>query len=229
MADCKLVIFDCDGTLMDSEVIAARAETEIMAEYGIEIGTDEFMQRFAGTSSTFVKTTMEAESGRHFPDDHFDKVKLKMHELLWREVKVVDGTHAMLDALDYPRCICSNAGMEKLKLELTRGELWDRFRPYVYSAKDLEGVEQKPAPDLFLHAAKEFEAAPESVVVIEDSVPGVQAGVAAGMLVIGSTAASHCRPGHGEMLMEAGAVTTVSRLADLPKTIDGVMAWGGSL
>ena len=84
MAECKLVLFDCDGTLMDSENIAAEVETELMKEYGIEMDVATFNLRFAGTSSHHVQSVMEEESGRHFPDDHQQNLENRMNEKLWR-------------------------------------------------------------------------------------------------------------------------------------------------
>lgn len=227
MADCKLVIFDCDGTLMDSEGLAAEVECELLGDYGIEMSIDEFNQRFAGTSSEHVMEILQEESGRAFPDDHLKKLDSKMNEKLWREAKAIDGAHELLDVLDYPRCICSNAGLEKLKIELSRAELWDRFRPYVFSAKDLEECAAKPAPDVFLHAAKEFDVAPNACTVIEDSETGVRGAKAAGMRVIGFTGGSHVGPGHADKLTDAGAETVVGRLVDLPKTIEALALWDG--
>ena len=227
MSDINLVIFDCDGTLMDTELIAAAAETELLAEYGIEISLKEFTNRFAGTSSSYVFKTLEDEYGRSFPDDHLEKLKLKMHEKLWREAKSIDGAHEMLDVLDYPRCICSNAGTEKLKIELSRAKLWDRFRPYVYSATDLDGCNIKPAPDIFLHAAQDFEVDASTCVVVEDSKSGVAGGLAADMRVIGFAGGSHTYPSHADDLIDAGAETVVRRLADIPATIEAFKLWDG--
>ena len=168
MRPCELVIFDCDGTLMDSEVIASQVETEIINEYGASLSVAEFVTRFAGTSTQYVRQVMQEEMGRHFPDDHDAKVEQVMLERLWREVKPVDGALAVLDMFDQPRCVCSNASMEKVKLELTRAELWDCFRPYVFSAKDMDGIASKPAPDVFLHAAREFGVDPAACLVVED-------------------------------------------------------------
>ena len=229
MAVCELVLFDCDGTIMDSELIAAECEVEALSEYGVKLTAKEFSARFAGTSSHVVKEAMEAELGRNLPDDHIDKVKAKMREKLWREVKPMPGVHELLDQLDQARCVCSNADMEKLKIELTRGELWDRFRPYVYSAYEIESKKRKPEPDLFLHAAAEFDVAPENCVVIEDSIAGVLAGKAAGMRVIGFTGGSHTHPGHADELTDAGAETVVRRLGDIPAIIAAFADWEGIL
>ena len=227
MAECELIIFDCDGTLMDTEVLAAEVEVELLRDYGSQMDVKEFSHRFAGTSSGFVQSTMEEELGRSFPDDHMKKLAQRMHEKMWREAKAIAGAHEMLDQLDQPRCICSNAGMEKLKIELTRAELWDRFRPYVFSAKDIDGVDEKPAPDLFLHAAREFDVAPEACIVIEDSVAGIRAGKAAGMRVVGFVGGSHSYVGHADQLTEAGAETVLKRLSDVPSIVEAFSLWDG--
>ncbi len=227
MPACELVIFDCDGTVMDTEMMMAEVEVEAFAEYGAAITATEFNTRFAGTASEKIQEIMEEELGRSLPEDHVDKVRQKMNERLWREAKIVPGIMEVLDGFDQPRCICSNAGMDKLKIELSKGELWDRFRPYVYSARDLEGIENKPAPDVFLHAAKEFDVDPKACIVIEDSVTGVTGAKAAGMRVIGFTGASHTYPGHSDDLTNAGAETVIKHLKDIPALIEVMSMWDG--
>lgn len=228
MPAIELVLFDCDGTLMDTEMLASEVEVQALAEYGATLTAQEFSQRFAGTSSEHVKVVMEEELGRALPDDHIKNVKAKMRERLWREAETMPGAHEMLDMLDQPRCICSNADMEKLKTELSRGELWDRFRPYVFSAHDLENNKRKPEPDIFLHAAKEFEANPANCVVVEDSVAGVTGGKAAGMRVIGFTGGSHSHTALADQLTDAGAETVVRRLTDIPKLVEAFGLWNGA-
>jgi beta-phosphoglucomutase-like phosphatase (HAD superfamily) len=131
----------------------------------------------------------------------------------------------MPDTLEGPRCICSNSRSERLRLSLMKAGLWDRFRPYVFSAREVAEGRGKPAPDVFLHAARTMEAEPEATLVVEDSVVGVTGAVAAGMRVIGFTGASHSWPGHGEALMDAGATTVVRRLLDVPATVEALRTW----
>ena len=137
----------------------------------------------------------------------------------------IPGVQDMLDALDDPRCICSNSRPERLEVSLIKAGLWDRFRPYVFSAQAVGEGRGKPAPDVFLHAANVFETSPDDCIVIEDSVAGTTGGVAAGMRVIGFTGASHSWPGHAEALMDAGATTVVRRLADIPATLEALREW----
>lgn len=214
---------------MDSEMLASEVEIEVLGEYGAKLTALEFSQRFAGTSSEKILEIMEEELGRNLPEDHIKKVNAKMKERLWREVKTVPGAHEVLDMFDQPRCICSNADMEKLKIELTRGELWDRFRPYVFSAHDLGNSARKPQPDIFLHAAKEFGVDPAACAVIEDSVSGITGAKRAGMRVIGFTGASHTYPGHADVLTDAGAETVVRRLIDIPPILEAFSLWDGDV
>ena len=221
----ELVIFDCDGTLTDSEIIIGAEEVAALKPYGIEMEVPEFLRRFAARPEADVLAELETEAGRALPDDVFKSADARIDERLWRELKVIDGVHDALDRLDQPRCICSNSRDTRLKMELQRTELWDRFRPYVFSARDLEGVTPKPAPDVFLHAAREFEVSPGECVVVEDSAAGVTAGVAAGMRVVGFTGGSHSWTGHADTLTEAGAETVIHRMADLPALVEAMSVW----
>jgi HAD superfamily hydrolase (TIGR01509 family) len=163
--------------------------------------------------------------GREIPDDLIRRAERETDARLMREVEPIAGVHRMLDMLDAPRCICSNSRPERLQVSLTKAGLWDRFRPYVFSAQAVGEGRGKPAPDVFLHGATVFETEPSETIVVEDSVAGVTGGVAAGMRVIGFTGASHSWPGHGEALMDAGAITVVRRLADVPATVEALGAW----
>ena len=220
-----LIIFDCDGVLVDSEILSARVDVEFLREIDYEISPEELAHRFAGFTTERIFQLAAEEAGRSLPDDIVRRCEEETDRRLGREVEPVPGVHEMLDLLDDPRCICSNSRAERLKVTLTRAELWDRFRPYVYSARDVGEGRGKPAPDVFLHAGREFRADPADTVVVEDSVAGVTGAAAAGMRVIGFTGASHSWPGHAEALMDAGALTVVRRLVDVPATIEALRGW----
>ena len=223
-----LVIFDCDGTLMDSERIASEVEAAALTEAGVPMTPDEFENRFAGTSTRQAMRIVEEEAGRPLPDGYKAKVDAEIVRRFRTEVRALPGAAEVLDRFDQPRCVCSNSTMEKLEAELRRGELWDRFRPYIFSAEDLPDCRVKPAPDVFLHACREFDVAPRAAMVLEDSVSGVAAAAAAGCRVVGFAGASHVRPGHADRLTEAGAETVINRLLDLPELITVFGEWEGA-
>jgi HAD superfamily hydrolase (TIGR01509 family) len=218
-----LIAFDCDGVLVDSEIIAARVDCDLLAEIDYEITPAELTHRFAGFTTERIFEEIGREMGRPVPKALIRRAEVETDRRLAAEVVALPGAQEMLDLLDDPRCICSNSRSERLKVSLVKAGLWDRFRPYVFSARD--AGDPKPAPDVYLHAARVFETDPAETIVIEDSVAGVTAGVAAGMRVIGFTGASHSWPGHGEALMDAGALTVIRRLLDLPATIEALREW----
>jgi HAD superfamily hydrolase (TIGR01509 family) len=220
-----LTIFDCDGVLIDSEILSARVDCEILRELGYEISPEELAHRFAGFTTDRIFHLVGEEMGREIPEETIRRAERETDARLSREVEPIAGVHRMLDQLDGPRCICSNSRTERLQVSLAKAGLWDRFRPYVFSARDVGTGRGKPAPDVFLHGAEVFGAEPGETIVIEDSVAGVTGGVAAGMRVIGFTGASHSWPGHAEALMDAGATTVVRRLADVPATIGALREW----
>jgi HAD superfamily hydrolase (TIGR01509 family) len=220
-----LIIFDCDGVLIDSEILSARVDSEILAEIGYEITPEELAHKFAGLTTERIFQLVGAEIGRPVPAKVIARAKVETDRKLKAEVLPIPGVQEMLDALDDPRCICSNSRPERLEVSLTKAGLWDRFRPYVFSAQAVRAGRGKPSPDVFLHAAETFETDPADAIVVEDSVAGVTGGVAAGMRVIGFTGASHTWPGHGEALMEAGALTVLRRLIEVPATVEALRQW----
>jgi len=220
-----LLIFDCDGVLVDSEILSARVDAEFLREMGYEISPEELAHRFAGVTTERIFGMAGEEIGRAVPEGLVRRAEDETDRRLAKEVEAIAGVHAMLDQLDDPRCVCSNSRAERLKVTLTRVDLWDRFRPYIFSARDVRDGRGKPAPDVFLHAAEVFETDPGETVVVEDSVAGVTGAVAAGMRVIGFTGASHSWPGHAEALMDAGALTVVRRLAEVPATVAALREW----
>lgn len=224
-----LVIFDCDGVLVDSEIIAARVDAEILSEAGYPITAEEVAHRFAGLTTERIFEIAGEELGRGIPDALVRRAEEETDSRLEREAVPVRGADAMLDRLDWPRCICSNSRPERLRMTLEVAGLYDRFRPYVFSAREVGDGRGKPAPDVFLHAAAVLVTDPADAIVVEDSVSGIAGAVAAGMRVIGFVGASHSWPGHSEALMDAGALTVVRRLSELPATVEALREWSPDL
>jgi HAD superfamily hydrolase (TIGR01509 family) len=222
-----LFVFDCDGVIVDSEIIAAAVDAEFLAEAGYEITPAEVNRRFAGMTARAFGEVIAAEMGRPLPEDFFARTKAEIDRRLAAELKPVAGIHEVLDQLDGPRCVCSNSASERLRISLQKTELYDRFRPHIFSAVEVGTREPKPSPNVYQFAIKEFGVAPREALVIEDSVSGVTAARGAGARVVGFTGGSHTWPGHADLLTEAGAETVINRFADLPAVAEAFMAWEG--
>jgi HAD superfamily hydrolase (TIGR01509 family) len=218
MAAPGLIIFDCDGVLIDSELIGCGVDASELTRAGIPITAEELLARFAGTTSREMYAVLEAEHGVRLPDTFARLVRERADAAFARALKPVPGVLEMLDRLQLPHCVASSSTMRRLGITLGLTDLWDRFAPHIYSA---EAVPRgKPAPDLFLHVAASMKVGPERCLVIEDSVNGVRAAVAAGMHAFGFTGASHCPPDHHAALAAAGAVAVFSQMQALPELIE---------
>jgi HAD superfamily hydrolase (TIGR01509 family) len=205
-----LVIFDCDGVLIDSELLSVQADIECLAEHGIDLSVEEILDRYTGTSG--MVADLESRYGRILPG--FDERHRQLVRPLFEAgLQAIPGVAAVLDSLACRSCVASSSSPQRLRHALSLVGLFERFDPHVFSATAV--ARGKPAPDLFLHAADRMGVTPQRCVVIEDSLPGVAAAVAAGMLAIGFAGGSHCRAGHAARLAEAGAALVIDRMAEL--------------
>lgn len=211
------VIFDNDGVLVDSEIIAVTVERELLAELGLHYEKDEFTARFTGMSDDAFYAALDADRrervGKPLPSDmeaRIDSVKWPRFET---ELKSFEGAADLIDGLDRPKAVASSARVDKLAAKLRMTGLYDLFAPHIYSSEQV-GI-GKPAPDLFLFAARSIGCAPEECVVIEDSLNGVLAGVAAGMTVWGFTGGGHADDRLATRLGEAGAQEVFNNYAEI--------------
>lgn len=225
MPQPDLVIFDCDGVLADSEIIAARVEAQLLGVAGFEITPEELAQNYAGLTFKDILLRIEQETGQPFQATLIEEAEQQVDKRLAREVRAVEGAREAVLSVNGPRCICSNSGTARLDTTLTRIGLKPFFANAVFSAADLPSGRPKPAPDIFLHAAEAMGANPAKTFVIEDSVHGVAGAVAAGMRVIGFTGASHSFPGHADFLTEAGAETVIHRWTDFAAVLAALSQW----
>jgi len=222
-----LLVFDCDGVIVDSEIIASAVDAELLAEVGYEITPAEVTRRFAGLTARSIGEAIALETGRPLPEDFFARTKAEIERRLTAQLKPVAGIHEVLDKLDGPRCVCSNSSSERLRISLDKTRLYDRFQPYIFSAVEVGTREPKPSPNVYRHAIHEFGVEPRTALVIEDSVFGIRAALGAGARVVGFTGGSHTWPGHADLLTEAGAETVINRFADLPAVAAAMAAWEG--
>ncbi|MBO9097536.1 MULTISPECIES: HAD family hydrolase [Rhizobium] len=224
-----LIIFDCDGVLVDSEIIAAEVESKLLTEAGYPISVEEMGERFSGMTWQNILFEVEREASIPFSASLLERSEKLLDLRLANDVTAIPGIELALSRIDLPRCICSNSSSARLEMMLTKVGLHSSFAPHIYSAKDLGPDRVKPKPDIFLHGAAQFDLSPSQVVVVEDSVHGVHAAREAGMRVIGFTGASHTYPSHADRLTDAGAETVISRMTDLPGVVAALAEWDGVL
>jgi HAD superfamily hydrolase (TIGR01509 family) len=210
----ELIIFDCDGVLVDSEMIGCRVEAEVFTAAGFPIEAEEIRRRFIGISFKDQIATLERERGWRVPEPLIQRVREAITAAHGRELTAIAGVADALTAIAQPVCVASSSLPERIRHSLGLVGLVDRFHPNLFSSAMVE--RGKPAPDLFLHAARAMGAEPKSCVVVEDSVYGVTAARAAGMRAFGFAGASHCRAGHGALLAEAGAHRVFEDMRRLP-------------
>ena len=222
-----LIAFDCDGVLVDSEIIASEVDAEFLTKAGYEITTEEVTRRFAGLTGKAIYAQVEAEMGQTLPAGIDAEIKAEIDRRLARDLTPTAGAAEILDTIEGPRCVCSNSSMERLKISLVKTGLYDKVRPYVFSAVEVGTKEPKPAPNVYIYAAAQFDVPPREMLVIEDTIFGIQAAKAAGARVIGFTGARHSWPGHADLLTDAGAETVINRFDDLPKIAEAFMSWEG--
>jgi HAD superfamily hydrolase (TIGR01509 family) len=179
-----LVIFDCDGVLIDSERLAVRTESQILAELGWPLTEAQVIERFVGRSSVYMQAVIEEHIGR--PVDWQVEFELRVREVCERELEPVDGVIAALDAITVPSCVASSSSHAMLNFKLGLTGMAERFAGRIFSADDV--AHGKPDPAVFLFAADSMAVQPYRCAVIEDSVSGVEAGLAAGMTVFAFSA-----------------------------------------
>ena len=178
-----LVIFDCDGVLVDSEPIANTCFARALAREGLDWSVEETMRRLMGRSMKSCVDIVEGVLGRRLPDDFVDRLQADtlqaFHEAPLKPVAGVAGAIDALEAAGYATCVASSGGLDKMRVTLGITGLWQRFEGRIFSATQVP--RGKPFPDLFLHAALSMNEHPFVCTVIEDSLPGLQAARAAGM------------------------------------------------
>ena len=212
-----LVIFDCDGVLVDSEVISCRAHAETLTRHGYPITAEQVFDRFLGRSTRQANLEVEAELGRSLPEDFHAQLQDELFRSFTSDLEAIPHIAGALDAITQPVCVASSGSQHRMRISLGRVGLYERFAPNIFSAAQVPNG--KPAPDLFLFAAAQMKVPPERCAVIEDSVPGVTGARAAGMTVLGFHGGSHCRPGHARTLQAAGARLTFDDMRRLPELL----------
>ena len=209
MSAPQLVIFDCDGVLVDSEPVANRTLAQMLRELGLDLTQEQIFEKFVGFSMAHVMRTIERLLGRAPPETFLRDLQARTFEAFRAELQAMPGIEDALDRLTVPFCVASSGDHEKMRTTLGITGLWPRFAGRIFSVTQV--ARGKPAPDVYLFAAKQLGAEPARCVVVEDTPPGVQAGVAAGMTVFG-----FCAHTPEQKLKAAGAHLTFDDLRRLP-------------
>ena len=224
-----LVIFDCDGVLIDSEIIAARVEARLLTGAGFEITAEELAERYAGLTFKDILLSIETQAEIPLQASLIDLAETEVDKKLKTDIRAIEGAREAVAGIAGKKCICSNSSSARLETTLTKTQLLQFFDGHVYSSLDTPSKLPKPAPDVFLFAAEKMGADPARCFVIEDSVHGIAGAKAAGMRVIGFTGGAHIQPGHADRLMEAGAETVIHRFRDLGDVLAALSEWDGAV
>ena len=210
-----LIAFDFDGVLVDSEVLWSEAMASVLARLGRPISVLECRRRYTGISGRDVRAAIEGHQGQPLPDDFEEIVKQAAYTALAETPRMVPGADRLLHELDGPRCIVSNSGLPWIDLGLRGAGIAGHF-PEDCRFSAAQVGKGKPAPDVYLLAARSMRISPGRCLVIEDSIHGVAAARAAGMRVVGFTGGSHIEDGYADVLLQAGVCAILEALPDLP-------------
>jgi len=211
-----LVIFDCDGVLVDSEMLASTVLSGFLSEFGCNISASDCRRFFTGISIAAVEEKVRTQFGTSLPENFEDQLRQRDTTVFESELVAIEGIRDVLETIDLPVCVASSGSPEKIRNSLRITGLASYFGNHLFSAAQV--ARGKPAPDLFLLAALEMGADTSRTCVIEDSVPGIRAGLAAGMRVLGFTGGAHARDdiAYKSGLKDAGAHHVFDRMHALP-------------
>lgn len=205
-----LVIFDCDGVLVDTEPLANEVFVQLLCEHGFNVNEKEYLHKFSGVTLPGRIHTAATELNWNPPDDFLSLFNERMTALTEKKMQPVSGIRELIESLPVPVCVASNGSRDEINLRLKLAGLTPFFKNAIFSG--LEVPNPKPAPDVYLAAAEAFMTPPDRCIVVEDSLPGIRAGFRAGMRVYGYAAFTP-----EEKLEEAGAIPfhTMSELREI--------------
>ncbi|MEJ5979188.1 HAD-IA family hydrolase [Novosphingobium sp. PS1R-30] len=209
----ELIVFDFDGVIADSELLACGVAAAYATELGKPMSTQEGLERFMGRQVTDVRLQIEQDIGRRVPD-FVDELRRRTLNAFKSSLQPVNGAIEFLRQFEtVAKCIASSSALDRIRASLEVLGVPESVFARIFSAEEVE--RGKPFPDIFLHAASSLDVGVDRVLVIEDSVGGVRAAAAAGMAVVGLVAGSHIGPKHGALLMEAGAEIVLASYRDV--------------
>ena len=203
LADIDLVIFDCDGVLINSEELASEICVEAVRDLGLHLTPHQYADRYAGHPVSEIWRRVQEDCGQPLPDGFRERVDKLVRRRFETELQAISGVADVLGGLNHPRCVASSSQLDLLRANLGRTGLIGHFDPHIFSGSQVK--RGKPAPDVFLYAASQMGADPHRCLVIEDSMAGVTAARRAGMHAIGFAGGGHASDVLQDRLLEAGA------------------------
>jgi HAD superfamily hydrolase (TIGR01509 family) len=218
-----MVVFDCNGVLVDSEALAAQVASQEFMRAGFALTPEIIARYFTGRRPADMLSEVEAAAGRRLPSDFATTLANETLKRFRGDLKATAHAAHALSWLRGPKCVASSSGIDRIRASLETTGLLHYFDPYLFSASEVR--HGKPAPDLFLHAAARMRVEPRNCIVVEDSPVGVAAGVAAGMRVIGFVGGSHAGSKLQEHLKSAGAVAVIADMRMLKGTVIDLRGW----
>jgi HAD superfamily hydrolase (TIGR01509 family) len=218
-----MIIFDCNGVLVDSEPLATSIASQEFMRAGFPLTPDIVAHYFTGRRPADMFAEVELASGRKLPPGFAATVAGATLRRFRAELRATAHMAQALSWLRGPKCVASSSSFDRMRVSLESTDLIRYFEPYLFSATEVPNG--KPAPDLFLHAAGKMHVHPRDCIVVEDSAVGVAAGVAAGMTAVGFAGGSHAGPRLTEALRAAGARVVISDMRALKGTITDLRGW----
>ena len=214
-APIDLVIFDCDGVLVDSEVLGNQVLVDYLATMGMSMPLGDAVRQFRGCKMADLVVEVERRFECKLPETFATDFRARMAEAFKTELRAIEGIAAAIEAIRLPMCVASSGPRAKIELSLTLTGLMPHFEGRIFSAYEIN--KWKPDPGIFLHAAKTIGVTPANCLIVEDSILGVQAAVAAGMRVVGYAPDLE----QAEILKKAGAIVLPVML-ELPELISSL-------
>lgn len=213
MKSFSLLIFDCDGVLIESERLANEVEVQALQSMGHDITLDEYMDLALGRQNELVAKLLAEEKRIHLPENFWEEMAVELAATFEKELQPVRGVREVLQMLSLPKCVASSSTVERLKHTLQITGLLEFFPEAVFSTQFVK--EGKPAPDIYLYAAQKMGIPPAECLVIEDSLAGVEAGLRAGMEVWGFCGAQHITSKRRQFIEKSGVTHVFEDMHDL--------------
>lgn len=212
----KQLIFDCDGVLVDTEIIAAEVMVELLRTYGHELDIEDYINHHTGKTFTAILDSIDIDI-----NDNIELIAKRTEEKIYAELRAIHGMAELLFTLKLPISIVSNSATWQVEKAISFLNLQNVIKRNYFSSEMVE--RPKPFPDIYLKAASANNVEPEECLVVEDSISGATAALQAGMTVIGFCGASHIKASHSKNLLELGVKKTVNSAAELKLALDQIM------